>query len=141
MAVRKLACCKGQMAVELCAVIPVVMVIAAIVFNALTFFSYCAQLDREFRNATRVWVVAPPSSMDLHSAVEQLDYQVWFDPEGENPAISFAYEVDGGGLVTVTATMEYRPTLFGLQTRQELFGVRLPALSHTAQMTVACDDA
>lgn len=120
---------------------PAVMIIAAIVFNALVFFSYCAEFDRAFRNATRVWVTAPPAAMDLHSAVEQLDYQVWFDAAGDNPAISFEYEMDGSGLVTVTAVMEYRPTLFGLQTRHELFGVRLPALHHTAQMTVACDNA
>ena len=141
MAVSKLACRKGQMTVELCVVIPVVMVIAAIVFNALTFFSCCAEFDRMVRNAARTWVVAPPSSMDLHTAVEQLDHRIWFDSAGENPSVSFTYEADASDLVTVTANMEYRPTLFGLQTRQELFGVALPALRHSTQITVACDNA
>ena len=52
---RKLADRSGQMTVELCAVLPVVIVIAAILVNVMTFFGECAEFDRVARNSVRLW--------------------------------------------------------------------------------------
>ncbi len=131
---------RGQMTVELCVVLPVVIIIAAIVFNALTFFSYCAEFDRSFRNAVRVWAVSPPSSMAFDTAMEQVLCQVEPDAS-DNPRATISYEVSADATATITGTLEYQPTLFGLRVRSEVFGVTLPSLAHTAQLVVASDAA
>lgn len=138
MAIGKLCDRRGQMTVELCVVLPAVIVIAAIAFNALAFFSQCAEFDRSFRNAVRIWAVAPPTSMDFHTAMEQVVCQVEM-AQGDTTMTTVSYEVGADAMATVTGTLEYAPTLFGLRTRSEIFGVPLPSLTHTAQIVVATD--
>lgn len=139
MAVRKLSCPRGQMTVELCVVLPVVIVIAAIAYNALAFFSHCAAFDRDFRDAARTLVVAPPASEGIAAAVEDIKGTAWAESFDDNPAISLEYESGADGTITVKGTLEYRPTLFGLQTRGEVFGVGLPTLSHSSQIVLRSD--
>lgn len=127
------------MTVELCIVIPVVIIIAAIAFNAITFFGYCAEFDRLFRNETRVLVVAPPSGVDAASAVSQIDSDSWFNGAGGNPRAEISIESETGNVSTVKGELSYRPTLFGLETRQEVFGVPMPELKHSTQLTIETD--
>ena len=57
---RRIACGEsGQMTVELMAVLPVALIIAVIVVNALVFFGDCAAFDRVARNAVRVYATSP----------------------------------------------------------------------------------
>lgn len=132
-------CVRAQMSVELCIVLPVVIVIAAISFNALSFFSYCASFDRDMRNSVRLWVAAPPSRFNLYSALDMAWTQLDYLYSADNVAISFEYEETDDRMVEVEALLEYRPTLFGLPTRGEVFGVRLPALTHRSQLVVRTD--
>ena len=44
---------RGQMTVELLVVLPVVLIVAVVAVNALTFFGDCAAFDRVARNAVR----------------------------------------------------------------------------------------
>ena len=44
---------------ELVAVLPVAIVVAAITVNALVFFGDCAAFDRIARNAVRVYATSP----------------------------------------------------------------------------------
>ena len=50
---------KGQMTVELAVAMPVLIVVAVIAANALTFFAECAVFDRVAHEAVRVHAAAP----------------------------------------------------------------------------------
>ena len=47
----------GQMTVEFVAALPVLLAVAAISVNALTFFGWCAAFDDDFRDWVRVYAL------------------------------------------------------------------------------------
>lgn len=49
----------GQMTVEFVAALPVLLAVAAISVNALTFFGWCAAFDDDFRDSVRVYAASP----------------------------------------------------------------------------------
>lgn len=125
---------KGQMTVELCAVFPVVIVIAAILFNALVFFGNCAAFDRISRNEIRVYAssISDPTSNVTSKIADSVKEKIG---EGSVECESDG-DVHSGGYVTFSLTYEYLPTLFGMDIRSDIFGVSLPAIRHTTKLTV-----
>ena len=120
---------RGQMTVELLVVLPVVLIVAVVAVNALTFFGDCAAFDRVARNAVRLCAASPAYGQDAGRGAEEALVR-------DNLAVGV--EVSGGvlGHVTYTATLAYAPTLFGLGLRDEVLGVRLPRLEHRVSLTV-----
>lgn len=49
----------GQMTVEFVAALPVLIAVAAVSVNALTFFGWCAAFDNDFRDSVRVYAASP----------------------------------------------------------------------------------
>lgn len=127
---------KGQMTVELCVIFPVAIIIAVIATNALSFFGYCAEFDRVGRNAVRTYAASPAYDQNSgqSSALVSAALDECFD--ASNLDCSVEVSSDHRGYDSYTMTLSFRPTLFGLGLKSEVFGVPLPSLSHTSCLTV-----
>lgn len=126
----------GQATVELAVVLPVVIIVAVIAVNALTFFGACAAFDRVARQAICAWGAAPEASQSVDAAAAQVRSEVERAVGASNVTVSVRTEGAPAGLTKFTARLEYRPTLFGLGLRQEVFGVPLPPLVHEVALMV-----
>ncbi len=133
---RVLADERGQMTVELLVVLPVVLIVAVVAVNALTFFGDCAAFDRVARNAVRLCAASPAYGQDAGRSAEEV--RAVIEEALGRGNLSVGVGVSGGALghATYTATLTYAPTLFGLGLRDEVLGVRLPRLEHQVSMTV-----
>lgn len=129
---------RGQMTVELAVAFPVLIVVAVIAVNALTFFSECAAFDNAFRDSVRVFATSPASGQGIEQSVAlvQADLAAAFDAANEEARVSV--EGAAGGHTRFTGTLEYDPTLFGLGLRSSVFGIALPPLTHAASIAVDC---
>ncbi len=126
----------GQATVELAVVLPVAIVIAVIVVNALTFFGVCASFDRVARQTVCAYAAAPASGQDTGSIAAQVAADLEEATDLPNVAVEVRAEGLSSGLTRFTARVEYAPTLFGLGLRREVFGVALPTLAHEVDMAV-----
>lgn len=122
------------MTVELMVALPVMLVIALIAFNALTFFGLCAEYDRVARNAVRVYAAAPTSLTGSEAAGE---VSAAIEAALDCPTAESAVEASLPHLApaTFTCTLVYHPTLFGIGMRSEVLGVPLPPLRHTVSLS------
>lgn len=131
-------CERGQMTVELAVAFPVLIIVAVIAVNALTFFSECSSFDNVFRDAVRIHAASPASGqgVDQSAAMVQATLAERFDAANETARVT----VEGAtaGHLRFSATLEYAPTLFGLGLRSSVFGIALPPLTHAATMTLDC---
>lgn len=128
----------GQMTVEFAVAFPVLIVLAIIAANALLFFSECASFDNAFRDAVRVHAASPSYSQNLEQsrALVALTLTESFNRPFEVSHV--CVEGVAKGHVRFSATLEFYPTLFGLGLRSSVFGVPLPALSHTLALVIDC---
>ncbi|WP_276915430.1 hypothetical protein [Parvibacter caecicola] len=125
----------GQMTVELATVLPVALAIIAIVCNGMAFFSECAAFDRVARNAVRLYATVPAYGEAPAQAEENILHLLQQRFSAPNQTVAVMRE-DAGGYSKYTATLTFAPTLFGINLRQEVFGVQLPTVSHSASLTV-----
>lgn len=126
----------GQMTVELLAVLPVLLVVALVAVNALTFFSECAAFDRIGRNAVRLCATSPAYEQSLDDAVGQVKALLEEQMSAENLECEVSVERDLLGHAMFTLKLAYYPTLFGMGMRDQVLGVPLPALEHCKTLAV-----
>lgn len=126
----------GQATVEMAVVLPVAIVVAVIVVNALTFLGTCATFDRIARQTVGAYASAPASGEDAASIAAAVERELDGAVGADNVEVSVRAEGTTAGLVRYTARIEYAPTLFGLGLREEVLGVGLPRLAHEVDMTV-----
>ena len=126
---------RGQTTVGLVIVMPVAIVLAAIALNALLFFSECARFDRIANNAVRVCAAAPAYGQGLDQSVARIDAII---EDAMGPGVSCDVSVEGGGagFSTFTMRMAYEPSFLGIDLKDQLFGVSLPALVHQTSLVV-----
>ena len=127
---------KGQATVELAVMLPVAIVVAIVVVNALTFFGTCASFDRVARQTVCAWAAAPAAGEDAGDVAARLADALEERFAESHTAVSVRAEAASAGLVRFTARIEYFPTLFGLGLRSEVFGVALPPLVHEVDLAV-----
>lgn len=125
---------RGQMTIELLIALPVAIVIACIVFNALTFFGLCAEFDRAARNAVRVYAASPDDNVSFMVA-DKVKGAVELCLDDENAEVTVEGSAPSFAVATYTCALAYHPTLFGLGVRTEVLGVPLPALRHSVQLS------
>ncbi|MDR1015848.1 MAG: hypothetical protein LBL67_00015 [Coriobacteriales bacterium] len=136
----------GQMAVELAVCIPVMISLALVAFELITYLGLCARFDRVVAEAVRVQAASPAASAYTASArrgavqtaiVEAMEGAVAqarlrIDTQlvqaKDNPACAAVF----GANETYRATLSYQPWLFG----QTIFGSDFGRLEHSAQNTV-----
>ena len=127
---------RGQMTVELAVVLPVVVIIAVIAVNAMTFFSECAEFDRVGRNAVRLCATSPAYGQDVAQSIALVESAISESMGVSESDLEVSAQQDGLGHLAFEMTLLYRPTLFGLGLRDEVFGVPLPALRHEVSLVV-----
>lgn len=134
---RKVTDQHGQMMVELCVIFPVVLIIAFIAVNALTFFGECARFDRVAHNSVRIASSSPSFSLNnLDRIGEDVLIQLEDGMAEDNLDIRMDISVTAENYMRYEMEFVYHPTLFGLSMRSEVFGVSLPSLSHRVGYTV-----
>ena len=133
---RRIRSQSGQMTIEVAVALPVLIVVAVIAVNAMTFFSECAAFDRLVHEAVRVHATAPAYRQGADQSCALVEQAVRGQLDADNLSISVAHGVTGADFDEYTATLEYYPTLFGLGLRSEVFGVSLPHLSHETRLVV-----
>lgn len=128
----------GQMAVEFMVVLPVLLVVALIAVNALSFFSECAAFDNQFRQAVCTHAVAPAYGQDATGGVALVQASLNGAYTRDNQSVEVVCAQVAGGITKFTGTLTWHPTLFGMGLRSQVFGVNLPALKHSATLSVSC---
>ena len=126
---------RGQMTVELAVVFPVVLVVAAIVVNALLFISECAAFDRSFPQAVRL-CIAPPYGTRVEDCSQSIQESLSGQFANEHAEVSVSVGESGFSCVSFTGELIFSPTLFGMGLRSEVLGVQLPRAVHRTQYVV-----
>lgn len=132
----RLADPRGQATVEWAAALPVLIIVATIAVNALTFFSECAAFDRLFRGAVRVHATSPAYGEGSAEACTNIASTLEAAFAKDNLSVSVTVQDGGLGKETYVGTLSFSPTLFGLGLKDSIFGVSLPCLEHSASLTV-----
>lgn len=127
---------KGQMTVELCIVFPILIIIAVILVNSLSFASTCASFDRVARNSIRMDATSPRirSSNDEIQAVVKDTLEQQFSADNETVEVTNSGK--SGNLHVFTCTLKWKPTLFGLGLVDNVFGIALPEIVHVSTLTI-----
>ena len=127
---------RGQMTIELAVAMPVLIIIAVIAVNAITFFCQCAVFDRVAHEAVRVHAVSPAYGQGAGQSCSLVEQDIRAVLDDSNIEVSVTSGSTGFDFDQYTATIEYHPTLFGLGLRSEVFGVAMPTLTHTTSYVV-----
>ena len=133
---RKLRAESGQMTIELVVALPVLIVVAVIAVNAMTFFSECAVFDRVVCDAVRVHATAPAYGQDVGQSAALVEQTVKAQLDASNLGVSVSHGVADPDLDEFRATLEFSPTLFGMGLRSEVLGVPMPRLKHEVRYVV-----
>ena len=94
---------KGQATVELAVMLPVAIVVAIVVVNALTFFGTCASFDRVARQTVCAWAAAPAAGEDAGDVAARLADELEERFAESHTAVSVRAEAASAGLVRFTA--------------------------------------
>lgn len=127
---------RGQMTIEFMAMLPVMIIVACIAVNALTFFSECAAFDVQAKNAIRTYATSPAYGQDSHGAVGKIEDTLKRSFDADALSVKVGAEHVRYGLLVYRARLEYTPNLFGMGLKTEVMGVALPRLHHDAALTV-----
>lgn len=126
----------GQMTVELAVAMPVLIIVAVVAVNAMTFFCQCATFDRVAHQAVRVHAAAPAYGQGAAQSCALVEQDIRAVIDEPNVDVTVSHGSAGVDFDRFTATLEYHPTLFGLGLRSQVFGVAMPSLSHTTTYVV-----
>lgn len=126
----------GQMTIELACAMPVLLVVALMAVNALTFFGQCAVFDRVAHEAVRVHAAAPAYRQAAGQSCALIEADIRNALQVPDADISVTHSSTGADLDCYTASLSAAPTLFGRAMRTRVFGVAVPRLVHTTRYVV-----
>lgn len=124
------------MTVELAVAMPVLIIVAVIAVNAVTFFGQCAVFDRVAHEAVRVHAASPAYGQGVGGSCSLIAQDVQAAMDAPNIETSVSHGAAGLNFDRYIVTLDYHPTLFGLGLRSEVFGVALPTLTHSVTYAV-----
>lgn len=124
------------MTVELGVALPVLIVVAVVAVNALSFFGDCAAFDRLARDAVRIHAVAPAYGQGVDQSCALVSQEIDAAMGRDNLEVNVSHATVGADFDEYRATLSFSPTLFGMGLRSEIFGVALPVLRHEAVYVV-----
>lgn len=133
---RKLRSESGQMTIEVAVAFPVLIAVAVIAANVMTFFSECAVFDRVAREAVRVYAAAPAAGQTVDQSVSLVQQSIRSQLDEPNLEVEVSHGMTGPDLDEYTASLEFYPTLFGMGLRSQVFGVQLPHLTHSVDYVI-----
>lgn len=127
---------RGQMTIELAAALPVLLAVALIAANALTFFGQCAVFDRAAHQAVRIHAAAPAYGQGTSTTCALVEADIRQALGDANVDVSVTCSSAGRDLERYTATLTFSPALFGYGLRSQVFGVQMPHLTHVTDYVV-----
>lgn len=128
----------GQMTIEFVVAFPAMLIVAAIAVNACAFFELCAAFDNNFRDAVRTCAASPAYGQDVGQSCSLIEQELQRERGAENVQVQVSARSVAQGHTTFAGTLRFEPTLFGIALKPQVFGVSLPALSHSEEITVDC---
>lgn len=135
-AFRRLKGIQGQMTLEFAVAFPVFIIVAAIAVNALLFFSECAAFDRIAKEAVRIHAASPAFGQTTEQSIALIEETIQMSFEKDYLTCSVGCAGNILGQTTYTATLDFKPNLFGMGFKDAIFGVPLPSLTHSTSLTV-----
>lgn len=137
---------RGQMAVEFAVLMPVIIVVALIVFNVLRYAELCARFDRVAPDAVLTQGVSPEGSTGALASVDAVSTQLQ-GAMGNNVEVSVSAEnlglSSGAALVNLaagttrfTCTFVFYPWPSSASIAGASFSA--PAITHTKELVVDC---
>lgn len=126
----------GQATVELAVVLPVALIVAVIVVNALSFFGVCALADRVGNQTACALGSSPQAGESPRAVAARIETAITEQVAFDNVSVSVGAQSEEAGRTRFRVRLEYEPTLFGLGLRREIFGVAMPPLVHETQFVV-----
>lgn len=126
----------GQMTIEVAVAMPILIIVAVIAVNAMTFFGECAVFDRVACEAVRVHATSPAYKQGFDQSTALIEQAIRSEIDEPNVRVSVAHGVVSTDFDAYTMTIEFSPTLFGMGLRSEVFGVSLPSLRHSVRYVV-----
>ena len=127
---------KAQMTIELALVFPILIVIASVMVNALSFASECSRFDRIARNALRCETATPAIEENSSQALERVQDALTSNFLFENETVLTSVNGSSGSSVVYECELKWSPTLFGMGLKSEIFGIRMFELSHKTTLVV-----
>ena len=124
------------MTIELAVALPVLIIVAAIAMNALTFFHDCAVFDRVAHEAVRVHATSPAYGEEVGQSCARIEQDIRAQLNDSNLNVSVSQGAAGADFDSYTATLEYAPTLFGRGVASSVFGVSMPTMTHVTTYVV-----
>lgn len=126
----------GQMVVELAFVFPVLLVVALIAINALTFFSECAAFDGAFREGVRLYCTSPGYGQDGDTALGNLEAYLGAVCDEPNETIAVRMSGKSWGYREYIGELSFSPTIFSHTLKPVVFGISFPSLVHEVSFVV-----
>ena len=144
---------RGQIAVEMAVVMPVLLAVVGITVNLMVYFGDCARFDRVAAEAVRTQAASPgyshysaaARSRDVQSSIElafygsnYLSFTVTVSEAGTGGETGGGAGSNGVGFSLLprqeiyTCTMNYRPWGFG----GSFFGITFSGITHTRQYVI-----
>ena len=127
---------RGQMTIELAAALPVLLAVALVATNAMTFFGQCAVFDRAAHQAVRVHAAAPAYGQGAATSCALAEADIKEALGASNVEVNVTCSSAERNLERFTATLVFSPTLFGCGLRSQVFGVQMPVLTHVTEYVV-----
>lgn len=127
----------GQMTIECAVCFPVLLALALVSYNAMSFICACSEFDRQFCEEVRIHA----TSLDVYSTVTSVCDDI-------NEAMNTHYVLpenriitareQGLGIVRFTGEMIFEPTLFGNRVLQGMGLTKLTSLRHKTSLACSC---
>lgn len=133
---RKLANNKGQMTVEFSVVLPVLLIIALVLVNVLSFVSETAKFDRCARNAIRTFVTSQGRGQEISDIRAYVTKALMSEFDKNNEDVECSSVEADFGLKRLYCKLSWQPTLFGLGLKDEILGIATPKLTHEVELVV-----
>lgn len=127
---------EAQATVELAVMFPVILIIAVICVNSLTFFAECSSFDRSFKQIVTSIGPNPGYGKDISNIKSIIESELQNRFKEDFLEFEVSVENVNGGLQEFRAKLKMYPTLFGMGLRSEILGVPLPSISHEQKMTI-----
>ena len=126
----------GQATVELAVVFPVVLIVAVIAVNVLTFFSYCSSFDRTFKQSVACLGSSPAYGESIGNIKSYVEKDLKDTLLQDYLDFNISVESVSGGFYCFDGSLIMSPTLFGMGLRDEILGIPLPKLTHRQQLKI-----
>ena len=126
----------GQMSVEMAVAMPAILAVALVALNAMLFMGECASFDRLAYEAVRTCAASPAYGTGAQSAAGSVQAQLAASFAHDFESVDVQVEGASPGYLTYTATLEFRPMLFGKAIDAGAFGMRMPTVQHRVRVVI-----